>query len=188
LCIAPPRILDAGSRPRLGMVARLDEIKDHETILHACIRIQQQYPGSTLSLVGDGRLRHTLENLAERLGLADSVTFHGDTADIYAVMKDWDLFLYSTTLREGLSGTIPEALSIGLPVVATDLPMVREWDPAGQYVAFCKASNPDAMAETIMALMADVGRRVAIWEKAPAYVREKFSPERFVVNYLYNHN
>lgn len=168
----------------LGMVARLDTIKDHRTVIDAFNIIHREYPNAILNLVGAGPLLESLKHTAANKGLSSNVIFHGDVADVYGAMKDWDLFLYGTTVSEGLGGTVAEALSMGLPTVATDLPMVREWDPKGQYITFCKASDPPDMAMKALTLLSDVARRTKINRAAPAYIRENFSPEKFAYNYI----
>lgn len=179
-----PELVTGSSRVALGMVARLDQVKDHKTVIEAFHILRKEYPSAELHLVGHGPLRESLKHLVSEKGLSSHVVFHGDVADVYSIMKDWDLFLYGTTTREGLGGTVAEALSIGLPVVATDLTMVREWDPKGQYIAFCKPSDAPDMAQSALAILADVERRKEIHRTAPVYIRENFSAEKFSYNYV----
>lgn len=167
-----------------GMVARLDPIKDHKTVILAFGLLLEEFPKAILHLVGSGPLMEPLAEFARQQGMQGSVIFHGDVADVYAVMRDWDLFLYATTPSEGLGGTVPEALSIGLPVVATDLPMIREWDPEGRYITFSKPADPESMALIVKQLLADSVRRQKIRDEAPTYVRDHYSPEIFSYNYI----
>src|SRR5690606_37873227 len=170
----------------VGMVARLDPIKDHSTVILAFHTLLKEYPAAVLNLVGSGSLLESLKSLSAEKGLGSSVIFHGDVADVSSVMRDWDMFLYATTPREGLGGTIPEALSIGLPVVATDLPMIREWDHTGMYIAYCKPNDPEDMALVIKQLLNNEARRREIHRQAPAYIQTNYSPEIFSYNYISN--
>lgn len=179
-----PEPIAAQARVALGMVARLDQIKDHRTVIEAFEIMTKEYPNAVLNLVGHGPLLESLRKLITEKDLSSSVVLHGDVADVYRVMKDWDLFLYGTTTREGLGGTVAEALSMGLPVVATDLPMVREWDPRGQYITYCRASDPHDMAVIALALLGDMERRKKIHRTAPVYFHEFFSAEKFAYNYI----
>ena len=66
-----------GVGPVIGMVARLDPIKDQATLIHAFARLTGGYPGATLWIVGDGSLQEDLVTLSRELGLADRVRFWG---------------------------------------------------------------------------------------------------------------
>lgn len=179
-----PRRITQDSKVILGMLARLDPIKDHRTVIEAFHIIVREYPNAVLNLLGGGPLLEPLKDLVAKKGLESRVVFHGDTADVYDAMKDWDLALFGTTPEEGIGGTVAEALAMGLPIVATEFPMLREWDPGGQYVSFCKPADPHDMAMIALALLGDVERRKKIQDTAPAYIREIFSPEKFAYNYI----
>jgi glycosyltransferase involved in cell wall biosynthesis len=180
----PAEPITQHSRVTLGMLARLDPIKDHKTVIEAFHIIVKEYPNAILDLAGHGSLLESLKNLVAEKGLSSRVVFHGDVADVYNTMKDWDLFLFGTTPQEGIGGTVAEALSMGLPVVATDLPMLREWDPSGQYISFCKPFDPHDMATVALAVLGDVDRRRRVHDIAPVYVQDNFSPEKFAYNYI----
>lgn len=182
--ISAPSELTPASRVELGMVARLDHIKDHNTVIRAFALISRKYPLAVLHLVGDGPLMRDLTKTAFDCEVGDRIVFHGDVADVYKVMKDWNVFLYATTLNEGLGGTIPEALSTGLPVISVDLPMTREWDPGGQFVTFCKPFDPEDMAAKADILLRNLIKRSYIYENAPKYIATNFSPSAFSINYI----
>ncbi len=179
-----PRIVDRNTDVRFGMVARLDIIKDHETVIRAFKSIVGEYPKAILELAGDGERRAYLQNFALELGVADRVIFLGEIKDVFQVMKHWDLALYATTMNEGLGGSVPEALSSGLAVVSGDLPMIREWDPDGNYVTYCRANDYRHMGEVAIKVLNDINYRMLIHRNAPIYIKENFSPEKFSSNYL----
>lgn len=180
--VKPP--VEITNAPVLGMVARLDKIKDHETVIKAFKNIRQSFSLAKLHLAGDGDKMGSLKTLASSLDLNDSVVFHGDVKNVAALMKDWDLFLYGTTEREGLGGTVPEALSMGLPVVATDLPMVREWDPTEKFISYVKYADANDMAKKSVDLLKNVSRRREIYDQSPLFIKQHYSPQRFAMNYI----
>lgn len=182
--VKEPATVSASSYLSIGMVARLDDIKDHQTVIKAFASIKQVYPSAQLHLVGDGPLRSMLEDLAASLRISNDIVWYGDVSDVYRIMRTWDVFLYATTMREGLGGTIPEALSVGLPVVAVDLPMIREWDQKGKFIAFCLPHDPEHMRDTCIRLLQDVTRRKYIFDQGPEYIASLFSPEVFANNYI----
>ena len=105
------------------MVARLDEIKDQETLLKAYAKIHKK---CDLILVGDGNKREYLENISSKLGLNNKKIFIGSKLDIPAMLAVADIFAFSTTLSEGFGIALIEAMAARLPIIATDVPACRE--------------------------------------------------------------
>ena len=105
------------------MVARLDEIKDQETLLKAYAKIHKK---CNLLLVGDGNKREYLEGIASELGLNIEKIFIGSKLDIPAKLAEADIFAFSTTLSEGFGIALIEAMAAKLPIIATDVPACRE--------------------------------------------------------------
>src|SRR5207302_5425406 len=105
---------------RAVVVARLDPVKDHVTLLKAVRLIVDAEPDFRLDVVGDGPSRSELTVLASELGLTDHVRFLGERSDVPQILSEAGLFMLSS-LSEGISLTILEAMAAGLPVVATDV-------------------------------------------------------------------
>lgn len=99
--------------PVIGVVGRLDPIKDHPTVLRAFETVRKYRPESQLLIVGDGIERKRLEGLA-----GQGVSFWGNRADVPDILKILDIFVLPS-LNEGISNTILEAMATSLPVIAT---------------------------------------------------------------------
>jgi glycosyltransferase involved in cell wall biosynthesis len=145
--------------PTMGMVARMDRIKDHQTVIRAFKYILHEFPGSILELIGDGQLRKTYERLSSDLGIRDKIIFKGTMNEVYEVIREWDLFLYSTTELEGLGNAVSEALANGIPVIASDLPMIREIDGGTGCITFFISGNAEHLAEKAVDLLKDAELR-----------------------------
>jgi glycosyltransferase involved in cell wall biosynthesis len=180
----PPVVLSASTHVNLGMVARLDRIKDHQTVISAFSDILKEFPLAMLHLAGDGDQLVRLRRQATDAGIEDKVIFYGDVADPSALMKSWHLFLYATTPSEGLGGTVAEALAMGLPVVASDLSMVREWDPTSNFVIYCRPSDPPDMARCAVDILKNFDGRIRIFGNAPGFITDNYSPASFAANYI----
>ncbi|MBV1911050.1 MAG: glycosyltransferase [Kangiellaceae bacterium] len=102
----------------VGSVGRLVNVKNYPSLIRAYALIHQQYSKSKLLLVGDGPEREALVKLTEQLDLVNNVIFLGRREDIPAVMNALDIFVLPS-FREGLSNTILEAMSSGLPAVVS---------------------------------------------------------------------
>lgn len=102
----------------MGTVARLDPVKNQGMMLEAFAGVLSNNSGSWLLMVGDGPDRAMLEEKAKSLGVSPNVVFAGFQAYPENYLAAMDLFLLSSH-TEGTSMTLLEALSMGIPAVAT---------------------------------------------------------------------
>jgi glycosyltransferase involved in cell wall biosynthesis len=108
----------AKARPRIVSVARFEAPKDHATLLRALARLDAL--DWELDLVGDGLLETRTRALAARLGIAARVHFLGYQPDVAACLGRAQLFVLSSR-SEAYPRSVLEAMSAGLPVVATNV-------------------------------------------------------------------
>jgi glycosyltransferase involved in cell wall biosynthesis len=108
------------------------------------------------------------------LGLTDHVVLAGERADVASLVAAADLLLL-TSLREGIPGVVLEARAAGTPVVATDLPGVREIERRLGGVTPVGLDQPDATwADHALAALA-----VAPTQLSRARARESFASSPF---------
>jgi glycosyltransferase involved in cell wall biosynthesis len=103
----------------LGTIARLDPIKNHKMMFEAFKLVLEKHSNTVLILVGDGEERQNLEALAKTLTITDKVIFTGYIDKPQAYLNCMDIFLLSS-LSEGTSMTLLEAMSLSKPCVVTD--------------------------------------------------------------------
>ncbi len=118
--------------PLVGILAALRPEKNHELFLTAAKRIRAACPEAHFVVIGDGPERPTIKRLAQELGLFDpespegsSLHLLGNRDDVPAVLAALDV-LTLTSHNEANPVSILEAMSCGLPVVATDVGSVSE--------------------------------------------------------------
>jgi len=168
----------------IGMVARLDPIKDHATVLKAFEIVSKQLQNVSLHLVGDGILRNNLEQQVATMHLSSRVVFHGDVSNVYDYLNEWDVFVYATTPSEGLGSVVAEAMANGLPCILSDLPMLRELAPEKELALFFEAGNATALAEQLLHLLPNHSARTSMGVAAYNHAQQYFGVERFVKDYL----
>jgi glycosyltransferase involved in cell wall biosynthesis len=140
------------TRPlRIGTVASLEAHKDHETLLHALAELNKRGTRAELVVVGDGSRRSELNALANDLGLNSQVKWRGSIADVADALIGFDVFAFSTTASEGLGIALIEALSSGLPVVASDVPACRAVLEGGRWGRLVAPGNHAAWADAFLA-------------------------------------
>ncbi len=167
----------------VGTVARLDPVKGLEVIVQAFSTIVAHVPEARLVLVGDGPERQRLEELAVRLGVASCITWAGFRSDARALMAAFDVYV-NTSTSEGVSLTLLEAMAASRAVVATRVGGTPEVIVHGTSGLLVPARDPGAVAETILALHQDAGRRQALGAAGRSRVVERFSFDRLIRNYL----
>jgi len=104
--------------PRFLFLGRLAKVKALDVLLDAFADALVDGPPARLRLVGTGRQEAALREQARRLGIADRVSFEGHRGDLEQVLRDTDVAVLAS-LQEGLSNTLLECMSAGLPMVAT---------------------------------------------------------------------
>jgi len=106
----------------IGVVARLDPVKDHPTFLKAAALLSDKRRTSRFVCVGDGpaKYREELYALAKNLGLGERLLWVGNHEDMPAVYNALDISV-SSSLSEGLPNVIGEAMACGVPCVVTNV-------------------------------------------------------------------
>jgi len=100
------------------LVARLHELKDHQTALRAIDAAREQIPGLRFLLAGDGDQRAAIEQTIRERGLQQTVTLAGTRKDVADLLAASDVFLMSS-ISEGIPLTVIEAMAARRPVVST---------------------------------------------------------------------
>lgn len=111
-----------GDRPRspftVVSTGRMEAQKRQDLMIDAFAAFHRQYPDSRLILLGDGPLRPTLEAQIVSLGLENAVQLAGIVSDVERYLNSAHLFLLTSDF-EGLPLSVLEAMSCGLPILAT---------------------------------------------------------------------
>lgn len=136
--------------PRIIYVGRLEEQKNPELLLRALSYIKQPWQ---LTVVGDGSLRQKLCNLAYELRLAPRVSFLGVREDVPDLLADHDLFCFPSKW-EGFGLAVIEAAAAGIPVLCSDLPVLRELLDDSQ-VTFVPSDDIQAWSQAVRSVLID---------------------------------
>ncbi len=163
---------------RIVSVGRLDANKNHEMMIRAFAGLADRYPDYTLTIYGEGELREALEKLIASLGMKNRIFLPGVIPDVADQIGRASLFLL-VSYSEGVSNALIEAMALGLPVIATDVPgggtqeLIRHgvdgWViPTGDEAALTKAMDM---------LLSDRELADRLGERAHR-IQERLAPER----------
>jgi len=171
-----------GEKLIVGTVGRLDPVKDHSMLLRAFASVHARIPRAHLVIVGDGEMRHTLEQLARALHIEHAVSFLGFRSDVPRLLGLYDVFALSSH-NEGMPVTILEAMSAAVPVVATavgDNPYVVVDGITG---IICPPENSASFADALTSLLEDPIKRQRMGDAGRQRVLREFTTERMANNY-----
>jgi glycosyltransferase involved in cell wall biosynthesis len=164
----------------VGLVGRLDPIKNHATFLRAAAMLAVARRDVRFACVGDGPDDYTqsVQWLAASLGLRDRVVWIPGQADMTAVYNGLDV-LCSTSISEGFPNVVAEAMACGVPCVVTDVgDSVRV---VGRHGVAVTTGDARALAEGIRVLLAtpcgELARRA---EARRAWIGSEFSVSRLL--------
>ena len=135
-------------------VGRLTRQKDFPTLIKAFARLHVQRR-CRLIILGEGKDKQKLTNLAEELNVADDLDFPGFVDNPYAYMNSSDLFVLSS-IWEGSPNVLTEAMGLGVPVVATDCPSgPAEILQEGHYGPLVNMGDVEGLAEAMQTVLAN---------------------------------
>lgn len=171
------------SRPRLVTVGRMVPPKDQTTLLRAFRLVADAYPEASLTLIGSGPLRNDLEREATNLGISNQISFTGHLPreDVFKHLNNADIFLISST-AEGFCVAAVEAMLCGLPIVASDIPVLHEVIGGGG--VFAPPRKHRLFADRIKELLENDDQRATLAATAEARAHKQFSLEHIAEQYL----
>lgn len=171
----------------VGMVARLWEQKAPQDFIRSIPVVVNAIPDAKFLVIGDGHLKNQLVKLSQELNVSDNVLFLGWRQDVKALLQMLDVFVL-TSLWEGLSVSILEAMASGKPVVATQIKGNNELVIDGETGFLVPAKNPQMVGEKVLSLLMNRTLAQKMGLKGYQRVRENFSIENTVskINQLYD--
>ena len=159
-------------------VGRLSQEKGHVDLRRALAALRQMSPSlrPSLVIVGDGPERERIEAEARTSGLFEQVVFVGHAAEVFRYYAIADIVALPSH-SEGSPNVLLEAMSAGLPVVATAVGGVPEIATSGETALLVKPGNPESFAEAMSLLLTNPNLAQKLGEAAAVYVKDRFSPE-----------
>lgn len=139
-----------GDAPVVLAVARQEPQKGLDVLLRAMPEVLRSQPQATLLVAGaPGRSTPDLSRLVAGMGLEKSVRVLGMRSDVPDLLCAADVFTLPSR-REGLPGAVLEAMALDVPIVASDLPTVREAIPDDRYAILVPAGDPSPLASALL--------------------------------------
>lgn len=154
-------------------IGTLESRKNHAYILNVLSIAKKQGHNFSLTLVGDGPERQSLENQAKQLGIDSQVNFLGYQRNGSAFIPGHKIYLHSA-LIENLPISLLEAQSCGLPIIAPAVGGIPEIITEGKEGFFWPLDNPEVGAERLIRLMTDQDLYKSMARASAIKFQEKF--------------
>lgn len=168
----------SGQPPVVLGVGRLTRQKDFVTLIRAFAQVRRQRP-LRLIILGEGRDREALSQLAADEGVAADVAMPGFQANPYAWLAHASLFVLSSRW-EGSPNALTEAMAVGVPVVSTDCRSgPRELLDGGRHAPLVPVGDVDALAAAMIKVL-DAPPDPQTLQSAVAEYRSEISARRYM--------
>jgi L-malate glycosyltransferase len=157
----------------------LKPVYDLGTTLEAVALLRQSGLDVGLQVIGSGPLADELQRLAQSLRIASAVHFRGyqPPQEVAARLRGADAYL-STSLSDGASSSLFEAMACGAFPVVTDIPANRAWVEHGVNGCLASAGDPADFAAALKMALTSASSRQAAAERNALIVRERLSRSR----------
>jgi glycosyltransferase involved in cell wall biosynthesis len=168
--------------PVIGTAGMLVPVKDHSTLLKAAANVIRCYPSAVFLICGEGELRSQLEEEAQALGIGEKITFAGFRNDMINLLHIMDVYVCSS-ISEGLSLSVLEAMTAAKPVVATNVGGNPELVLNGETGFLVSPQDPESLASKITLLLNNKPLAHQFGLKGKLRADETFGREQMVASY-----
>lgn len=166
----------------VGIVARLSKIKNHTILIEAMSVLKEKGLNIKLIIVGSGPEMLNIKGKVASLELDEDVTFEGEKIDPSPFYEKFNVFVLPS-LSEGIPMTILEAMSLGVPVIASDVGGNAEIIKHGTNGLLFASGDVDGLVKCLMRIVDSPDEKDSMRKNALAFVRENFSYEKMFKRY-----
>ncbi|MET3617139.1 glycosyltransferase involved in cell wall biosynthesis [Peptoniphilus olsenii] len=160
----------------VGIAARLDKVKDHETFIKAARKVIDKNLDILFLIAGDGDERTNLEEMVQNLGISSQVYFLNFVKDKYSFFNAIDLNVL-TSISESFPYVIMEAALVGVPTISTrvgGIPEIVKDDVTGYLF---EVGDENSLSNYILKLYRDIGKLKTLGINMKENVKENYSHE-----------
>jgi glycosyltransferase involved in cell wall biosynthesis len=166
----------------IGIVGSLYPVKGHAYLFHALRTVLVHHPKTRLLVIGQGDLEQALKQEVLELGIERAVSFLGLRNDVPRILPLLDLFVLPS-LSEGLSVALLEAMSAGVPVIASKVGGNPEIVVNGETGYLVPPQRPEELASRIIEFMSNQESSRLMGERGRERVAREFTTARMLERY-----
>lgn len=163
----------------VGIIGRLWAQKGYKDLIWASEILRAAYEDVIVVIIGDGPDREKLMHYRDKIHVHKSVRFAGHREDASELMSAFDV-MWNGSLYEGQSNTLLEAMSYGIPVVASDIPGNRSVVVENETGYFYQLGDIEGVVRKTIELFLDDSKRAEFGENARKRIEQEFTLEKMV--------
>lgn len=169
--------------PVIASVGRLIDAKDYPVLLKAAAILKERGYKFSVQIAGDGPERADLERQISKLDLGEIVRLHGLVTDTTEFYKSADIYVISSK-REGLPIALLEAMSFGIPTVATDVGAIAEVVRHNMGGLIVAPGSPEQLADALEKVIDSEELRISLSKGGRARIEEDFSVDNLARRHI----
>lgn len=168
--------------PVIGTVGRLTPQKGQKCLIEAISRMKEKFTEIMLLIVGEGPIKDELKDYVNTLNINKNVIFTGSRRDVPALLSAMDIFVLPS-FWEGLPNALIEAMASGKPIIASDLPPVREIFDSEKVGVIVPVRDSTAISSSIESLLNNKSRSETLGKFAKERAFSQFDIKTAVERY-----
>jgi glycosyltransferase involved in cell wall biosynthesis len=167
--------IDETASPVIGSIGSFEERKGHPVLFDAVQElVRGDLPHTQLMMVGDGPDEIMLKERVKAMGLKDHVIFYPFTNEPEYIYEQLDMTILPSLFKEGLPNVLLESMSMGIPVVASDIGGVSEIVINDETGFMVEPGDKSALADSIQ----------KIWKNPENYQRMKDNARKLITSHF----
>lgn len=172
--------------PLISYIGHFNHVKGVDVLIRALPGVLERYPTARLVIAWSGLgPREPIRRAIKEAGVRERVQIIG-RVPVSGLLRQSDIFVLPYRLTIGQAaypGLVLEAMATGVPLVTSDLPLLRELIEPGQEAELARPEDPHDLARSIVRLLDDPGRRHEMIFAQQRLMHQMFDPEHLVQKY-----
>ena len=167
---------------QVGIIGRLTFQKNQFCFIDAAKEICKIRTNVEFFIIGDGELKTKLEEYSEKTKMKEKIKFVGAVSNPYEWMRQLDILVFSSDF-EGIPLTMLEAMSIGIPIVSTNVGGISQVITNGYNGILVKPRNPEQISTAVLSLINDKEKYYFLNKNCIFYMNNKLNYSDFICSY-----
>lgn len=161
---------------------RLIRRKGWTELIDAFVLVNHRYPSCSLTIYGDGPMKSELQAQISHKGLVGKVFLTGNIPNVQEKLYDYDCFVFPSWY-EGFSGALVEAMAVGIPIIASEIPMNLEAIKCGENALTYPVQKSSELFDQMIYAIENPEEMAFLGKNARIEAIKRFDSEKIAMDY-----